>query len=186
MRFALGNQLFSSVDNRDDVFEVMTAEMVTAPASAKSLQLRCNEVDGCDELKRQLGKSKAFGGFHRRPMPAVGESQDSLVNRHHVYRQISGTPSAGRRTFASVLNQAKLLEPVRQRTVFRVRVHLGDHVDVGSGPRSGDSRVAGHEPRHTPADEHDFTEQRLQGAGRCFQQLQVGIFIHEDVPARAS
>ena len=31
-----GNQLFSSVDNRNDVFEVMTAEMVTAPRPRKA------------------------------------------------------------------------------------------------------------------------------------------------------
>ena len=173
-RFAL-RQPAASVDNRDDVFEVMTGEIVTGPASVKSLQLGCNEVDRGDAAKSQPGQFDVLGRFHGGQIPTVGEAQDFLVNRHHVYRQVSGAPSAGRRTFTSILNQAKLQEPVRQRTVFRVRVHRGDHVNVGSGPRSGDSRVGDHEPGHTPADEHDFTEQRLQRPRRSFQQPQVWV-----------
>lgn len=115
-----GAQLLSSVDNRDHVLEVMAGEMVSVATTVKRFQLGSDEVDGRDESQDQPCELSLVRGVHRGPVPSIGESENSLVNRHDVYGRVPLTPSTGRRSLTNVFRQTKPAESSGQRLVLAI------------------------------------------------------------------
>lgn len=79
------NDLGSAVNERDDVLEIVTAEMVAAPTPVPGLQLRRNQVGRRDRaylLARWQRESLCM--VERRPLPSVLKAEDRRVTWHQV------------------------------------------------------------------------------------------------------
>ena len=71
-----------TIDNGNDVFEVVAHVDVIATASVKCLQLRGHEQCRGDDPYGVSGDSEGLGRFDRIPIPPVAESEHAGVRWH--------------------------------------------------------------------------------------------------------
>jgi hypothetical protein len=75
----------ASIDNRDEVFQVVTAGVIVMAASTEGLNLRPKEVRRGDSFELEgAGQFDGHSGVKRVGLPAAGQSKDRRVERHHV------------------------------------------------------------------------------------------------------
>src|SRR5450755_3513956 len=87
----------------------MTRLIITFTATGESLQLRRAEINSSYNSYAQVWSQFMFdGGIQSRLVPAVGKSEDLLVERHDVQNRLLLPPPANRSSFTSVLSETHL------------------------------------------------------------------------------
>src|ERR1700732_4801439 len=92
--------------NIDASFGRKTQAKSDLAATGESLQLRRAEINSSYNSYAQVWSQFMFdGGIQSRLVPAVGKSEDLLVERHDVQNRLLLPPPANRSSFTSVLSE---------------------------------------------------------------------------------
>jgi hypothetical protein len=120
-----------------------------------------------------VGKPSRSRGLHCSPIPAVGKSENLVVQRHHVENRPALDPPAHGCTFAGVFAEPQGTQPVAECRIRCIGRDFGDHIHIERGSRIGGGLVGNEETCHRPAHEYQFAKQRAQQPGRGDQLLKV-------------
>src|SRR5579872_4687900 len=98
----------------------MTRLVVILASTSKCFQLRRAEVNcGHDSYAQVSFQFMYDGRIHSRLVPAVGKTQDLLIERHDIQNGFLLAPPANRSPFTSILRKPALAESFREISICR-------------------------------------------------------------------
>jgi hypothetical protein len=169
------DELVAPVDERHDVLEIPTSEVIAVSAAAEGLELGRDEVRrrDCadDDARWQVDAPRVGQGGG---LPPVLESEQPSLSWHRVEdqwlvrRSVDVTPSANDGT-VDVLAEAALSQTVFERFEVGARGDLDHDIDIFRGPWHGCAGIRDPQAHACPADECDVSEQRAKGIGGGLQ-----------------
>src|SRR5580700_11018441 len=99
----------------------MAREEVAPPATSERLDFRGEEVRCGHKPHLQVPKQLVRGrGFHGGPIPAVGKSENLLIQGHNVEDRSRMNPPAQGRSFTGVFGESKRAKAFAKCSVLRV------------------------------------------------------------------
>lgn len=84
-----------TVNDRNDILEVVAHKKIPVSAAFECLELRGDKSWGSDELYRKAARKRHWaGGSDGERIPTIVEAQDTGLRRHEVERNSSAQPTA--------------------------------------------------------------------------------------------
>ena len=169
-----GDDRGASVDDEDDVFQIMASEEVGPAASAERLDLGSQEMRGGDHADFQLRRQSVLGsGVHRGPIPAIRKSENPFIERHDVKDQFSPNPSAKGCVLTKIFGESERAKAVAECGVLCIRSDFRNGVHVQRRARSAGAVVRHEQARDGTSHEHEVVEHRTQDRGSRDQLLKI-------------
>src|ERR1700732_1302202 len=153
--------------NIDASFGRKTQAKSDLAATGESLQLRRAEINSSYNSYAHVWSQFMFdGGIQSRLVPAVGKSEDLLVERHDVQNRLLLPPPANRSSFTSVLSETTFTESFRKICVRGVRADLGDGIHIVGGADVCCRFVGDEQGTRASSDKNQFPKEWFQKARR--------------------
>src|SRR6185437_6747050 len=150
----LGAEMFTDIGRRDgglvyefgapvydsgDVFEIVAGQEISMSAIGECFQFRRDEHGSADQPNRgSAGEYVGGGRTNGFVIPAVPETQDCLISRHHVEQGATSQPPAYGCILAAIVTQSSLLELALHRPSERTSTMTSTSrvVRTGGAPAS--------------------------------------------------
>jgi hypothetical protein len=113
------------------------------------------------------------GGIQNRLVPAVGKSEDLLVEGHDVQNRLLLPPPANRSSFTSVLSETTFAESFRKICVRGVGADLGDGIHIGGGADVCCRFVGDEQGSRASSDKNQFPKEWFQKARRLNEPNEI-------------
>ena len=115
------NNRGATVDDEDQIFQIMAREEVASSATSERFDFRGKEVRCGHNPDLQILKQLVHGrGFHGGAIPAIGESENLLIQGHDVEDRSRMNPPAQGRSFTGVFGESERAKAFAKRCVFRI------------------------------------------------------------------
>src|SRR5260370_19317751 len=103
----LSHKFCPAIHDGDQVFQVTATRVIILSSVTKSLQFRRTKVYRADHQDLEAPLQLTFlRRLHCGSIPCVLESQNRVVEKHHINRCPLRTPTTTRRSYPSVLTEA--------------------------------------------------------------------------------
>lgn len=111
--------------------------------------------------------------FHRGAIPAIGESENLLVQWHDIEDRSRVNPPAQGRSFAGILGESQRAKALAKRSVFDIRSDFSDCVHIQRRARRTRAFVCNEEARDSSSYKHEVAQHGTQQRGSRDKLLKI-------------
>jgi hypothetical protein len=166
----------ATVDDEDEILQIMAREEVAVPATFERFRFRGQEVRRGDnpdlQIRRQLVCDR---GFHGGAIPAIGKSENRLIQGHDVEDSSRANPPAQGRSFTRVLRESEHSKAFAEGSVLRVSSDFSNCVHSQRRPRCARAFISDKQTRYSASHKHQVLEHWPQERGCRNKLLKIRI-----------